>query len=320
VVLLVGVILTGLVLAACSSALPMTDTSLVAPPEAAPDGSGAATSVVAPPPMRDPATDGSVPATVHPGEPADTAAPGPPVPESLIGAAEPVALTPVVIGAVPHDRDSFTQGLIVEAGRMFESSGRYGRSTLREVDPDTGEVVRRIDNNPEIFAEGLELVDDRLIQLTWRAGLAYVWDVESFDPQDIWTYDGEGWGLCHDGVRFVMSDGSDRLFFRDSDTFEVIGSVSVTFEGAPVDQLNELECVDGWVLANVWRDTVILVIDPGTGVVRGVVDGSTLVAAASEAYPEIGVLNGIAFDEQTGHFHLTGKYWPTTFVVRLEEP
>ena len=270
-------------------------------------------------------TDGSVPDAddgelVDPGEAvAPVLIPEPPVPDSLYDANAPVGLVPVVIETVAHDRQSSTQGLLIEEGRMFESAGRYGASTLREVDPATGEVLRVVENNPEIFAEGLELVGDRLIQLTWLEELAYVWDADTFELLDIHTYAGEGWGLCTDGVRLVMSDGTDELTFRDPETFVETGSVNVTLDGSAIDRLNELECVDEWVFANVWKDDVILVIELSTGVVHGVVDASDLVAEAKATFQGAGVLNGIAYDESAGVFHVTGKNWPSTFVVQFVE-
>ncbi len=228
-----------------------------------------------------------------------------------------IRLLPVIEQTIPHDTGSYTQGLLIEDGHMFESAGQTGQSNLREIDPVTGEVIRRVDNDSAVFAEGLELVGDRLIQLTWRAGVAYVWDVEDFALLDTYRYDGEGWGLCFDGERLVMSDGSASLTFRDPSTFEPIGQVGVTLNGRPVERLNELECVGGYVLANVWQTDEIMVIDPGPGRVVGHVDGSELKRAADAMYEGAEVFNGIAYDESTDRFHLTGKYWPLTFVVRF---
>ena len=230
---------------------------------------------------------------------------------------------PEVLERRPHDEGTFTQGFVIDGDVLYESGGLYGESTLQEVDPETGEAIRKVDVDPAVFAEGLELVGDRLLQLTWREGQLIVWDVESFTEVDRIAYEGEGWGLCQDhsdpGGRLVMSDGSAVLEFRDPTTFDVIGEVEVTQAGAPVMRLNELECVGGLVFANVWQTTDIVVIDPANGEVAAVVDASELANEALTEYPGADVLNGIAHDPETGTFLLTGKLWPTTYEVRFVE-
>ena len=198
--------------------------------------------------------------------------------------------------------------------RMFESTGATGAlSTLREVDPVSGEIQRILTIDDPYYAEGLERVDDRLIQLTWQNGLAFEYDLESFDRLQDFNYGGEGWGLCLDGERLVMSDGTDRLQFRDPASFEEIAPrVSVTLDGQPVPRLNELECVGGTVWANVWETDTIVGIDPASGVVTAVVD-----AAGLERPAEASVLNGIAYDPGSGNYLLTGKWWPTVYEVRF---
>ena len=186
------------------------------------------------------------------------------------------------------------------------------------MDPLTGDVLRSVDLPDDRFGEGLALVDDRLVQLTWQDGIATVWDVETFDALETFEYEGEGWGLCHDGERLVMSDGSDRLTFRDPDTFEVLGEVSVTSAGRAEALLNELECVEADVWANVWRSDRIVRIDPDTGEVTASLD----LAGILEAAPIPGseppdVLNGIAWDATAGTFLVTGKLWPELIEIRV---
>ncbi len=226
-----------------------------------------------------------------------------------------VALEPVVVATYPHDPGAFTQGLVLESGRLFESTGRRGSSTLREVDLETGAVLRSIDLDDQYFGEGLELVDDRLILLTWQSQTAFVHDRDTFELLGTFDYPTEGWGLCHDGDRLVMSDGTPELVFRDPDSFEPVGAVTVSLDGQPVERLNELECVDGDVWANVWLTDTIVRIDPATGNVTAVVDA----AALEPDRPDDGdaVLNGIAYDEGTGRFLLTGKLWSTVYEVEL---
>lgn len=231
-------------------------------------------------------------------------------------------LIPEVQATIPHDSDAFTQGLLMEDGRLYESTGRYGESTLRELDPSTGAVIRAQANDESVFAEGLELVDDRLVQLTWREEIAFVWEAETFELIDAFSYTGEGWGLCLDGDRLVMSDGSDVLTFRDPETFEPTGAVAVTADGEPVSNLNELECFDGLVMANVWKTNTIVIIDPAGGRVVAEVDATSLVvdAVAAAGDDELDVLNGVAYDELTGTFYVTGKDWPTMYQVRFVLP
>lgn len=288
------------------------------------------------------------------------------------GAATVERLTPSVVSVYPHDPQAFTQGLLFEDGRMFESTGFYEASTLREVDYRTGRVLRQIvladtevGKDMRFFAEGLALVDDgqgssRLIQLTWEDQMAFSWDTETFhetaEPLEQYRYKGEGWGLCYDGDRLAMSNGTSVLNFHSPEGFAMVGeSLAVTLDGNPVELLNELECVGDDIWANVWLTDLIMRIDARTGEVTGVVDASPLtaslgagcgnsedaqgsdaetsaadapVSAVIAAIQDAGlplpcvtdsnaVLNGIAHDETTGRFFLTGKNWPLLFEVQF---
>ena len=213
----------------------------------------------------------------------------------------------------PHDPAAYTQGLVWDHGTLYESAGLYGRSSLRQVDPRTGEVLRRLDVPPGFFAEGLAEVGNRLLQLTWKEGVAFVYEPRSFERVGEFRYEGEGWGLCDDGRRLVMSDGSDHLGFRDRRTFALLGGVNVLLDGRPATQLNELECVGGAVYANVWMTDQILRIDPASGRVTAVIDAGGLLDAAEQAQAD--VLNGIAYDPEKKTFLITGKLWPKMFEV-----
>ena len=223
-----------------------------------------------------------------------------------------------VVTTIPHRPSAWTQGLVWDDGRLVESTGLQGQSTLAAIDPATGEASSVTAVDPALYAEGLALVDDRLIQITWKDGVAPIYDAATFERTGEFTYDGEGWGLCFDGERLVMSDGSADLTFRDPDTFDETGSVTVSLDGEDVGELNELECVGDRVYANVWHTDTILEIDPASGEVTTVIDASALAdqlvppAASSEA-----VLNGIAHDPDAGTFWLTGKLWPQLFEVRF---
>lgn len=226
-------------------------------------------------------------------------------------------LLPEVVQVLPHDRDAFTQGLVYADGRFYESSGRYGISDLREVDVASGTVVRRRPLEARFFAEGLALVGDRLIQLTYREGTALVYDRETFEELERHRYDGEGWGLCFDGSVLWMSDGSSSLQRRDPETFALLGRLEVRRDGRPVERLNELACVGERVYANVWLTTEIVRIDTASGRVSAVIDAAALVPADPQvrANPDA-VLNGIAHDPETGRWWLTGKLWPVLYEVR----
>ncbi|WP_214406597.1 glutaminyl-peptide cyclotransferase [Pseudonocardia lacus] len=232
------------------------------------------------------------------------------------GAAVPV-LRPEVLAEVPHDTTAFTQGFEIDGDSLYEGTGLVGESQLRELDPATGAVRRSVPAPDSVFGEGITVVDDRIWQLTWQDGLAIEWDKATFTELRRVPVDGEGWGLCRDGDRLVRSDGTDRLRFHDPATFAETGSVTVTRDGSPVEEINELECVDGRVWANIWQSDEIVRIDPADGVVDAVVDASGLLPADRAGGAD--VLNGIAHVDGD-EFLLTGKLWPAAFRVRLDPP
>lgn len=229
-----------------------------------------------------------------------------------------------IVESVPHDPDAFTQGLEVVNGTMYEGTGLWGRSSLRTVDPDNGKVTAQIDLAEDLFGEGLTAVDDRIIQLTWQSGTALVYDRATLALVGEHRYEGEGWGLCLMGDELIMSDGSDRLARRDPLTFELLATVTVTAPGydGRLDYLNELECVDGLVIANVWQSERLLVIDPGTGRVAAAIDAQRLVDDVLGVAPGSGidVLNGVAAAEDgSDTLWMTGKLWPRLYRVRVVE-
>jgi glutaminyl-peptide cyclotransferase len=231
------------------------------------------------------------------------------------GIARAQTVAPQVLATFPHDQAAFTQGLLLHDGKFIESTGLNERSSLRRVVMATGEVEQQVDLAGELFGEGVALVGDQLIQLTWQNNIALVYDLD-FNSRGMFRYEGEGWGLCYDGSRLVMSDGTSRLSFRDPETFQRIGEVSVERAGEPVSNLNELECVGGLVYANVWQTDTIVRIDSASGEVLTTIDATGLLTADQAA--EADVLNGIAFDSATGHFFLTGKFWPKVFEVLFD--
>ncbi len=223
-----------------------------------------------------------------------------------------------VIATHPHDPNAFTQGLeLTDDGRFVESTGLYGESDRRIVDVDTGTVEAIVALDPNLFGEGMTIVGDELVQITWKAGTYIRSDLGTLSEISRGTYDGEGWGLCHDSTRFVMSNGTSTLTFRNTTTFDIERTVDVALDGERVANLNELECVDDRVLANVWLSDDILVIDPATGVVVATVDGSELRPDDAPIEDSSFALNGIAHDQTTGHWYLTGKRWPVLYEVVL---
>jgi glutaminyl-peptide cyclotransferase len=239
-----------------------------------------------------------------------------PLPTSGAPAAgEPQRLRVEVLETRPHDNTAFTQGFELADGVLYEGTGLVGRSSVRATDPVTGAVRQRVDLPAPLFGEGITVVGQRIWQLTWRDGVAIERDRATLAELRRVRYPGEGWGLCHDGTRLVMSDGSDRLQFRSPSTFELVGEVRARLPGGAVGQLNELECVAGAVWANVWRTDRIVRIDPTSGAVTGVVDAAGLLPEADRAGAD--VLNGIAALPGGAEFLITGKFWPHTFRVRF---
>jgi glutamine cyclotransferase len=223
-----------------------------------------------------------------------------------------------VVQSYPHARDAFTEGLIYDDDWLYESTGLEGRSSLRHIELATGRVAASVNLPTDVFGEGLAAVGERLLQLSWRSGRAFVYDRASLRLEREFTYEGEGWGLCYDGARLIMSDGSNVLSFRDPDTFERTGSVAVLDQGTPIDLLNELECVGGEVYANVWLTRRIARIDVASGAVNAWIDADDILQAAGMGEVDgIDVLNGIAYVPERERLLLTGKFWPWVFEVEL---
>jgi glutamine cyclotransferase len=221
-------------------------------------------------------------------------------------------VAPTVVRRFPHDSSAFTQGLIYCGGYLYESTGLYDRSTLRRIDPADGSVVQNV-WIPDVFAEGLTRFDTLLVQLTWKAGRAYLFSARTLQRTGMLSYDGEGWGLTTGPNGFIMSNGSDTLYFRDRQ-FSITRKLPVRYRGAPLSKINELEYARGGIYANVWYSDYIFRIDPETGFVTQVIDASRLAASSGTTGRE-DVLNGIAYNDSAGTFFVTGKRWPVMFEV-----
>ncbi|NMO21840.1 glutaminyl-peptide cyclotransferase [Pyxidicoccus fallax] len=238
-----------------------------------------------------------------------------PVAEPPEGVA-PVRKVARIVAAYPHATDAFTQGLVFHQGQLFESTGHRG--TLRQLSFESARPVW-MESLGDIFTEGLASDGERLYQLTWTEGLLFTWSGTPPRRERTTRYAGEGWGLCYWDGKLVRSDGSATLTFHEPGSFQAVGSVEVTLNGQPQEQLNELECANGVIYANVWHSSSVLEIDPATGNVLAVIDASDLVrAVAAELRSEEAVLNGIAVEPGTGRMFMTGKLWPRLFEVRLE--
>lgn len=232
---------------------------------------------------------------------------------------EPVFYGYEVIEAYPHSTDAFTQGLFFDGGALYETTGHYGRSTLRRVDLETGEVIRQTPLPQSHFAEGAAMADGDIFVLSWREGTAFRFDADRFTLEKSHAYEGEGWGLAFTGEELVMSDGGSALRFIDPLTFEETRRLTVTLRGQPLRNLNELEWIDGEIFANVWQTDAIVRIDPKSGAVTGVIDLRGILPEEDFIPGETDVLNGVAWNGEKNVLYVTGKNWPKLFKIRLVE-
>ena len=224
-----------------------------------------------------------------------------------------------VVNTYPHDPAAFTQGLVFDAGTLYEGTGLNGQSSVRRVDLASGQVLQSQALAPEYFGEGITVWGDQLFQLTWQARVGFVYDKTTFRLIKQFTYPTEGWGLTQDGARLIMSDGTAHLYFLDPDTLTETRRITVTDQGVPVVRLNELEYIRGEIFANIWQTDRIARIAPDTGRVVGWVDLSGLLGAADRAQ-RVDVLNGIAYDAEQDRLVVTGKLWPRLFEITLIPP
>ncbi|MEJ2688360.1 MAG: glutaminyl-peptide cyclotransferase [Deltaproteobacteria bacterium] len=238
----------------------------------------------------------------------------------LLSALSNVArISSAIQARLPHDPDAFTQGLLFANGLLYESTGRYGASSLRAIDPHTGAIIKNRLLPPFFFGEGLAFVDGKLIQLTWKEGSACVYRTPDFALLQIFPYAGEGWGLTADSRAFYMSDGSPVITIRSLSDFAIKARLQVHAGDRPFSMLNELEMARNALYANIWKQDVILRIDPTNGAVTGYVDTSGLSWPSRPCGKGEMVPNGVAYDSTSDIFYLTGKNWPSIFAVRLSE-
>ncbi|MDY6835584.1 MAG: glutaminyl-peptide cyclotransferase [Chloroflexota bacterium] len=228
----------------------------------------------------------------------------------------PIYFSYRVVEVYPHDHESFTQGLVFEDGMLYEGTGRRGKSSLRRVELETGNTLQTRRLSPEFFGEGIAIIEDRIIQLTWKSNVGFVYSKEDFELLRQFHYPWEGWGLTYDGEYLIMSDGTEILHFLDPLTFEEVRSIEVLDGVNCVSMLNELEYVDGEVYANVWNTDLIARISSETGQVLGWIDLQGLLTEQDRSLP-VDVLNGIAYDAEMDRLFVTGKLWPKLFQIEL---
>ena len=236
-----------------------------------------------------------------------------------LAAEAPHILTYDILQEQTHDPRLFTQGLITQGELLVETSGGYGQSVIRRYRVDTGAILNQARFPANVFAEGATQVNDQLYVLTWREGVSYRLDATTLELREKYTFEGEGWGLTYDGQHLIMSDGSDRLTWRNPDNFAALDTMSVTGDGKHWHKLNELEYAEGYIWANIWQDSRILAIDPQSGAVKGILDLGELVKLNSRQ-PQHSVLNGIAYDSQLKAFWITGKLWPRRYLIKINWP
>jgi len=223
-----------------------------------------------------------------------------------------------IVNIWPHDSNAFTQGLILMDGKLLESTGEEGRSSLRRVELETGKVLKKVDVPVPYFAEGIAMLNGKVYQLTWQHHIGFIYDAQTFERTGQFNYAGEGWGLTTDGQSLILSDGSTRIRFINPADFTVTKTISVIDGSTPIDQLNELEYVNGEIYANVWHDNRIAVIDPQNGHVKSWIDLNGLMPEGELHDPEA-VLNGIAYDQANNKLFVTGKLWPRLFEIRIKK-
>jgi glutamine cyclotransferase len=229
-------------------------------------------------------------------------------------ASTPTQYTYSVVNAFPHDTNAFTQGLVIDNGVLYEGTGLYGQSSLRRVQLETGEVLQLHALSNEFFGEGITVFGDKIIQLTWQSHKGFVYDKNSFDLLQNFSYPTEGWGITHNGTQLIMSDGTANLYFLDPETFERVGKIVVNDAG-PVTRLNELEYIKGEIYANIWQKEKIAIINPRTGNVRAWIDLTGI--GDSESTDIDSVLNGIAYDANQDRLFVTGKMWSKLYEIQL---
>jgi glutamine cyclotransferase len=228
---------------------------------------------------------------------------------------KPIDQVAVVQNITPHVNTHFTQGLEFHNGNLYEGTGQYGQSLIAKIDLSSGNAIQTINVDQKYFGEGITILNNKLYQLTWQEGTCFVYDLQNLNQEKQINYTGEGWGLCNDGNYLIMSDGTERIYFRNPSTFEIVKTIEVYDNKKAIASLNELEFIDGKIYANVWQQNFILVIDPSSGKVLSKINCDNVIARAKGRGE---VLNGIAFNKQTKKLYFTGKNWSNIAEVTIK--
>lgn len=243
---------------------------------------------------------------------------------SLFNDSAPITYRYEIINKFPHQPDAYTQGLEFYKGALYESTGHYGSSSLRKIDLETGEVQRKIDIPSQFFAEGITILDDKIYQLTWKGGLGFIYDVNTFEKTGEFDYgqSKEGWGLANDGNTIYKSDGTEKIWFLDPETLAEMDYIQTVSNRTIATQLNELEWIDGKIYANTYQKDGVAIINPENGAIEGVINFSGLrdqLGNTADLDPVNDVLNGVAYNKETGKIYVTGKDWDTLFEIKIVE-
>ena len=229
-----------------------------------------------------------------------------------------LAISYSVISTLPHNSEAYTQGLVIYNNKILESTGQKGHSWIAEVNPGSGQHEKKVTLDARYFGEGITVLNNKMYQLTWEEKTGFIYDARTYKKLGEFKYNTPGWGLTHDNKNLIMSDGTDKLYFMDTTSLQVVKTITVTDPtGVKVKNLNELEYVDGYVFANVYETSMILKIDPDNGKVTGRLDLSALTGEIKRIYPNSDVLNGIAYDKNSKALLVTGKLWPKSYLIKL---
>jgi glutamine cyclotransferase len=223
-----------------------------------------------------------------------------------------------VINTLPHNDNIFTQGIEIHKQYFYESAGQFGESRLIKRNITDSKEIKSKNLSSKIFAEGITRLNDKIYQLTWKSEQGFIYNANTFEQIDSFNYQGQGWGLCNNGTDLIMSNGSDKITFLNPDDFSINKTISVTLNNKVIDDLNELEWVNGYIYANVWQTNWIVIINPNSGNVVGTINLTGLLSKMLTS-DKTDVLNGIAYDNATNKLYVTGKYWPRIYQIELIE-
>lgn len=232
---------------------------------------------------------------------------------------DPLLIPFTVLKALPHDTEAFTEGLTIHDSKVLESTGQNGKSWVAEVDPGSGTHTKKITLDNRYFGEGMTVFNNKLYYLTYKTKVGFIYDATTYKQIGEFTYDTEGWGLTHDNKNLIMSDGTEKVYYLDTASLKVVKTLTVTDGTTKIKNINELEYVDGFLFANVWETTVIVKIDPATGKIVGKINLDPQVQEVERMFQNAGELNGVAYDKNSNAFLVTGKFWPRSYLIRLQK-